>query len=388
MHLILQNILSLGSILIFGSILTKVKESPGVTKPIALRVLILAVILSLLTLINPLYTASNALAMVLAGIIIFITRPSIRRLLLLVVIGFILAVSLIPSAHALIQTFNIPYYQYFRWWENQIRPTNWYIFSHSVGPILLFATAGLIPFLWKLPPLRTLGVIWAIVPIALYFSPIPNRLGIPYFRLPQPPSYVILAALAVEGMYLPGFLLSRLNVLIRSKRTSIPSESNSSESVNSILLGIFYIFLIPYLAFQLPMIREEIRARTNNYTLTSWMNHLDPGVIEGLTVLGRQPKTKIALSINNLELLTPVISGQTMYVAHHSLTYEYPKKIADAVLFFTRQMDADTAKNFLATHNIGYILWKKADGDVNLLKVQYPFLKSLYENTSIVVFTL
>jgi len=59
---------------------------------------------------------------------------------------------------------------------------------------------GIFQYLKKATPLRILGLIWIIIPVIAYFTDIPARLTLPYFRLTQPPNYVISAALTAEGI--------------------------------------------------------------------------------------------------------------------------------------------------------------------------------------------
>jgi len=159
-----------------------------------------------------------------------------------------------------------------------------------MGPILILALLGLIPYFKRGGILRTLGFVYTITPILLYFSPIPTILSFPRFRLMQPPAYIFLAASSVETLCYPYELIS----FLRKKKRQ---------------LVIFFVLLCVYLGFQIPMIRVEIAARNDNYTLLSWMNFLDRSVYDGVMQLKKLPSDgKIILSINNLELLIPVLS--------------------------------------------------------------------------------
>ncbi|MFC1647296.1 hypothetical protein ACFL1A_03350, partial [Patescibacteria group bacterium] len=178
-----------------------------------------------------------------------------------------------------------------------------------MGLVAILATLGLIPFLKKGGSLRTLGAIWTIIPIAIYFSKIPQILQFPYFRLHQPPAYIFIASMAVEPLLLPDRIIEK----VFKKKT----------------FHALFIFLITaYTLFQLPMINYEISARTNNHVLPSWLNHLDIQVLDGLEFMKTQKKDKNVLAFNNLEFLAPIISGHTVYTAHKSLSMDYATKIA------------------------------------------------------------
>jgi hypothetical protein len=368
-HLLIQNILSLGVILSYGLIL-KLIFAPAITPAkITQKILIFAITISVLMLINPLYVAVDTVAIIITTILYFLRYPKWKRF------GFILITAVLTGAILIIptiiisQSFNIPFYQYFRWWESTVRTINAQTFFMSMGIVLPFSIIGIIPFLKKASPIRILGFIWILIPISLYFSDIPHRLMLPYFRLTQPPAYIFIAALCIEGM-----------MLIANIFRFIP--------ISKIQTLIFSGILVTFLSFQIPMIQKEVMLRRSAVMMDSWLNYADPKLIEGLDYLSRQPHLKNVLAFNLLESLIPAVTGQTVYAGHESLTVNYGGKIVEATHFFTCAMSPPEAKSFLINNNIGFVAWKNIDGDPIRYTNCYPFLNKLYTNPSLTIFTI
>jgi hypothetical protein len=367
-HLMLQNILSLVAILTFAEILGKVmvKPKPGfILKP----TLIFTFSMFILMFINPEYVAVDLVAITITSLGYLIYRPNLKKTATLATVAAITSALLVIPSIIIIKTFNYPFYQYFRIWENSIMTIPAAKFFLSMGPILFFITLGIVPFIKKFTPLRILGLIWIVIPPALYFTDIPRHLGLPYFRLMQPPNYVIIGALAAEGMILIATIFSKI---IRKNITGI----------------LFCLILLVYLSYQFPMIKHEVELRQSGVMINSWLNYPDKPLIEGLNVLKNYPHHKNVIAFNLLETLVPAVSGQTVYTGHESLTINYGGKIGAATRFFTCVMKPNEAFEFLNTNNIGYVLWKKADGGISRYQSAYPFLKLAYENASLAIFTV
>jgi hypothetical protein len=366
-HLMLQNIFSLGVILAAAEIFQVIFNDSGDSKKLIRLTIITGILAFGLTYINPMYIAVDAIAIAVTAVLFLIIKPhrlkSIGRLLL---VGIIIGVPLLIPTSVMLQTFTIPFYQYFRAWEASVWSVNQTIFFSSALFVAILFPVGIIPFIRRFDPLRVLGLIWALLPVYLYFSPIPLRLGLPYFRLHQPPSYLIFGAVIAEALYVPGAVLGLLN-----KKITIP---------------LFCLLLTVFIALQLPMIRMEILQRMENTALPNWINHVDQDTYNGLLFLKKLPGNGIAMGLNNIEFLIPVVSGKTVYAAHLSLTLGYGNKIADVARFITAKMSENEAHDFLITKNIRYILWRKVDGIYGF--TNYPFLKLIYENPGIEIYTL
>lgn len=376
-HLILQNILSLLLILTAADIIKIIFSPAPKAKPLAIRTVLLSVTATILMFINPIYVAVDAVSVAVVSLGYLIRFFSLKRLGKLLYVALITGAPLIIPYMAVTSTFNIPFYQYFRWWESSVLTTTPDIFFHSMGFIFVLAVIGIIPFLAKGSPLRILGTVWTVLPIGLYFTIIPRLLEFPYFRLHQPPSYIFLGAMAAEALYIPANVLKKL---IRSDTKFSCFARRSLGEVG------FIFFLLAFIAFQIPMITTEVASRQNNFALYAWLNHMEPDMYRGLLAMNRFPKDGLVISMNNPELLIPVVSGHTVYAGHHSLTYDFGNKIVPVIRIMTGQMPPDEALQFLKTNHIKYLFWRKLDGPCGAGKA-YPFLKTLFENNAAVIYS-
>jgi hypothetical protein len=367
-HLILQNILSLGAVILYAKLITAVVDKTKSLQSIAKITAVFSLVVTLLMFINPVYVAVDAVVFIIVTIGYCIRFPSSKAFMKVFFIAGVTGIPLAIPTLAVVETFSVPFYQYFRWWETSIYPTNIIIYLYSMGPIAILSAIGLFPYLRRGGALRILGFFYIITPVILYFSPIPTLLAFPRFRLMQPPAYIFLAAMAVETLALPDILIASMTKKARGYL-------------------IFFILLTAYILFQLPMIRHEIAARNNDITLISWVNNIDRSLYDGLITLKDRRDDKVVLAFNNLELLVPVITGKTVYTGHHSLSYDYPEKIAEVADFYTKKMTGEEALDFLTRNNIGYILWRKKDTVNPLYPTAYPFLKVLFENEGLVIYT-
>lgn len=367
-HLMLQNILSVIMVFNYADIISLIFWRENHPRKLVFSTLIVSVSAFLLAFINPVYIIFNAACMAIVTIGAVVIKFNLRKILKLLVVGLIITIPMIIPYLLMQEAFKVPFYQYFRWWESSVLRAPLYNFIYSYGPLLYIAPLGIIPFLLKKSPLRALGFFWALLPPLIYWTDIPAKISIPVFRINQPATYIILGAFAVEAFYLVSALIGK----ITRKWILIPAVLWSLTTI--------------YLVYQMPMIAEEVRARKENYTLVSWLNHISNDLIDGLVTLRTFPRDKNFLAFNNLELLVPAISGQRIYAAHRSLTLEYPRKIAEIAVFYTNQDDAGQGKYFLESNNIGWVLWKKSDGDWTAFEKNYPFLTKWYENPALLVY--
>lgn len=368
-HLIAQNILSLLLILLVSEILTTVmKKGRAPVSYLARRILLIAAVTAALFIINPVYVFVDGVVLVLASVWFFTVRSTRKTHLAIAGILIGIATPTIPLYFYTTHIFSHPYYQYFRQWEASIPPTTFSNFIMATGILSLLVPIGLIPFLRKATPLRIIGTLWALIPIAIYFSPLPKILAIPSFRVLQPPVYVILAAIGVQGI---AMLSSFLSSIVRQK---------SSQRM-------FLILLTAIILMQLPVVSMEINHRLSDPILTSPLNYVDRDILNGLEYLATLPNNEATLATNTLELLVPVISGRRVYSGHRSLTYHYDTKVQHVYALYGYGFTQQEARQFLKKNSIDYILWQKDLGDPQRMQTHYPFLKKLWNNDALTIFT-
>jgi len=259
------------------------------------------------------------------------------------------------------KAFADPFFEFMRTWETSIPQTSIHTFLLSTGIITVLVLWGIPKYLRNATQLKRIGIIYALLPIALYYSPLPHILKLPSFRFFQPPAYIFFAAITIEGF--------RMIRTVRGQKNNI---------VVGILTGLFILI-------QVPVFYRDILDKLGHYYLDSTINYVDIDVYRGLEALKNKSHNVNALATNNLELLVPVISGLTVYSGHLTLTLHYEQKVTEVYNFYTGKMSQQEALAFLTRAHIGYILWNKQNGQTNLLSY-YPFLKISYENPMIVIF--
>lgn len=299
---------------------------------------------------------------------------------------FISCLTLVPVILLFIQlpALRHPFFQNFQTWETGVNPAPLIEVAKSFGPFLLLIILGLPVFLRKNDSLRLTGAVYSILPLILYFSPIPKLLHIPYFRFLQPAAYVFFGAMAVEGIQL--VISSGARNLVHNG-ISLPLSgiemtlSSRREIKSLIFIGILICFLI----VQLPMLHYEIKTRLSNFIIPSPLNYVPVELVKGLQELEKYPAGNV-LATNTLELLVPTFSGKKVYSAHRSLTIDYYRKIEEIARFYRLQMSTEEGKEFLTKNNLTYVLWHSTEGDPQLLESHYSFLKKVYQNPQFILF--
>jgi len=367
-HLILQSILSLLMVLLFARLAEEAIHSTyDALKRIIRLALGSACCTVALFVINPVYVFIDGLVLAVSSILLVALNRKVLLSLRLFFSMLLIFLPTIPLLAIQLQTFSHPFYQYFRMWEASIPPINIPTFLLTSGILTILVPLGIAPFLKNANPLRITGAVFALLPILLYFSPLPRLLTIPSFRILQPPAYVFLAAMGIEGIRL---VSHALHIIVKVRTTRV-----------------FSTLTVLVLILQLPLLWQELYAKTHDYVLNSPMNYVDHDIYDALLFLRSLPQGKNALATGNLELLVPVISGKTVYSGHRSLTYEYEQKIAHVASFYYLLYSANEAQAFLSDNNIGYILWSREYNWQRALE-RYPFLHIMYENPRLVLFSV
>lgn len=366
-HLILQNILSLLTVFWAAELLEYIFNSKSNKKAFIIRSFCLSLCIFILMFINPVYILIDGICVFV--VFAFYAARHLRKLVpgrLFFATSITITPSLLP-AYLLYQAFRLPFYQYFQAWEASVLKTHPETFVRSMGLVGILALVGSIRYLYLARSLlHKIGFIWAVLPIIIYFSPLPAKLHLPAFRLLQPPSYIILAAMATEALYLPGALLRKLKI-------------------GKLVPYVYWSLISVFVLIQIPAIRYEFNQRMNNYILPSWMNNLPIDYYQGFLFLKNQPPGN-SISIGSLELFIPVMSDKTVYVGHNSLTLAYDWKINQAVRLFTRRMTPEEAGQFLRSNSIIYLVNRTGDDPEDLLSRQYPFLTPIFKNTGLRVY--
>lgn len=369
-HLILQNIASLVGLVVFSDVIKTIINNKILHfRRIIAPVILCSGLMALLFIINPIYVFVDGLVMGITALGYGIVSKKINVIARFMSIFAIMLIPLVLLVVIQLPIFRHPFYQYFRQWEASIPPTSISNFILATGAIAILIPLGLKPYWQQKEPLCVIGLIYVFLPIILYFSPIPKMLTIPSFRILQPPAYVFMAAIAVEGLL---SLAQFITWIIRSRYANT----------------IFLLLLFLFVAIQIPVIAKTIDERTHDVILDSPLNYFDKDLYQALTFLGSQPSNKTVVATGNLELFVPVVSGHTVYAGHRSLTLAYEKKTAEIFNLYALHYSSDQARTFFSANNIGYMLWQKDRGNYHTVISKYPFLNVLFENDRLVIFAV
>lgn len=353
-HQIAQNILGLSAVLLFSRVLNGLitKHMNG-GKYWGTLFLLSATVASLFT-VSAFFAAVDltVFGVVLLYYLLFAKTIRFNKTIIISTVAVLLPVILLGFYQKSI--LDHPFWVSVRLWEQTRTATAIGTFLLSSGAIAFLLPFGILKFLKKATPIRVTGVVYAFLPIVLYFSPIPGLLGIPSFRLLEPPAYVFFGSIAVVA-------ISALAGSVRRKWFT-----------PSILFSLF-------LALQIPGLILGIQSRVNEYYLNSQLNFLDKNVYNGLLYLKTQPNERAVLTVHTLESLVPVVSGHNVYEGHATLTLDYKKKIDSTIAFYDRTMTPSDAYRFLQKNNIGYVLWEKRFGSPPFTS-SYPFLSPIFDN--------
>jgi hypothetical protein len=360
-HLVAQNILSLLFIWLYARIISGTES----VKKIILSSGSLSAVSVFLFIIGPVFIFTDLLVCLVAAAWYSFQLKNrlkiIHILLPLIVSGLIL----LPFVLLQQKAFTDPFYEYMRIWETAIPTISFSTFLSSSGIIVALVLFGIPFYLRRASLLKITGFVYAFLPVILYYSPIPHILRLPTFRFLQPPAYIFLAAIAVDGCQ------------------SIQLKIHHRLSKNHLLILITILFVV----LQMPTLYAELRNKLNEYYLNSMLNYLDTDIFKGLRTLKNTSSTGNVLATNNIEFFVPVVSGRTVYSGHQTLTYNYAQKIANVYNFYSGKMTQADGMKFLLSNHIGYIVWNKQNGETNL-NTYYPFLKLTYSNPALLIFSL
>lgn len=94
----------------------------------------------------------------------------------------------------------------------------------------------------------------------------------------------------------------------------------------------------------------------------------------------------LASSYTSVDLMIPGIAGRYSYSGHFLTTYNSKKKDTLAEKFFLEWTDQPETHEFLKKNNIRFIVVTKYSASLELFKIYYPFLKTVFENPMVTIF--
>ena len=344
------------------------------------HLLLLFVLITALTLINPVPAALFITSVIFSLLFTHLLKYlSLKKSsppqnlttyyleLIPLIFGFSLLFNYLTEIHK-----HQPFLQVKLWEQSQQIITSLPFLFVSMGPIVILAIIGIVPVIKNMNPASFFIVTLPLLSYTLFLSGIPKTLGIANFRLMFNGLYIFLGILASEAVFF-------LSGLIHKK-----FSLNKKYTVLT-LTGCFIILSIPTLIWELNE-RISISFDQNNQ-----MVYLDREIYSGfkkLEKIGGQNNIILANSVTSFDTLIPALSGQKTFNGHNLLTINSERKSNEAAGFFQKKLKPEEGKKFLSGNKISYIFFTDLDGNPGDFQNYYPFLKPVFENQSVTIFTV
>lgn len=246
-------------------------------------------------------------------------------------------------------------------------------FLMTLGPIGFLAIIGVLFSIWKrntiLRPVPDgtglrFSIIFLLISYGLFFSPIPQKLGITNTRVIFPALHLALAILAVTA-------IDEIAEFIARRR----------RFHKQIYVAIVTLFLCGFSLLSLPMWKIEMDRRfyrLNEINENNLLLYLPLPFYHALNYLATQlpyTDTVLANPQYHLDTIAPAFSGHTTYSGHIVTTVNNGEKQTQAIAFFQKQMTKEQAVQLFKKNNIRYVIVTAFDSKVADYLTAYPFLK-------------
>jgi hypothetical protein len=232
----------------------------------------------------------------------------------------------------------------------------------SMGPIIFFVPFGILPYFSTYTALRYVLFINTALSVLLFFSPLPDMMGIARIRWLSPAAYLFFPILAAQGYV---WLINKLQTL------RIPNNLSAA------------VLLSGYILLSMPSLMVQIQERNNPFRsdqTIQLLNHLPKPVYDAYQVLDRIPNNETVIITDPSlphDTAIPAFTAKTSFTGHllHTLYPEVKQALREK--FFSAAMTASEASQFCRDHRIAYILAKPEN--TQFLTV-YTGMKKLYSN--------
>lgn len=246
---------------------------------------------------------------------------------------------------------------------------NWQIYPKIIdlllviGPVILFVPFGIKKYWGKMTAIKGVFLIYIIIGLIFFYSPLALYLGTTNSRFLNPLNYILYAVLAVLGM----------------KAISQKAKKHS----NTIFIGLFILLIIVF-----------IPGNLNNFTNTmkdnnifSSLTYLPQPIIKGFDMLKTYSRDKVVLTSPSMMIgsLVPIFSNKRVYIGRYFPTPNYQEKAYLADRFYLGQMSSKEGFGFLYQNNIDYVILTSLEAYSKETISNYPFLKLIYKNPKILI---
>lgn len=244
-----------------------------------------------------------------------------------------------------------------RW--NYLEPTFNYNLFFVFGILPVIAIPAIIKNLRSGNIEKIFVTFWFALPFILL--PFVNLLQIPKLRLVEDAHSIPIAILAAQS-------ISIITAKLKLKFISI---------------GFIMVFLLITIPEVVSIFKWRLSFITNNFP--PGVYYSDKSEYTGLYYIKKAvPKNSIILTstAHILPAYAPVIS----YWGHLTLTNNFVKKGEDVKLFFSNQMNATVAKEFLTLNNIDYIYQGPDERKLSTRANLYNFLRPVYRDINVSIY--
>lgn len=252
-----------------------------------------------------------------------------------------------------------PWREINNWVTNQYYNVQIVEYLLSLGPVAILGLMGVLVFLKSKKnnlffPFVFLFCFFTLLIISSLFSKIINPI-----RLIEAPSFIFFGLFSVH--------------LLKKIRPKIPP--------------IFSLIFFTTIIISLPAYKIELLDPLIKTNFSPW-NYFPPKKLyQGLAFLKKNTNPEqITLSLPNLGNMIPAYSGNTVYLGHPVSTLNYEQKLKKTLNFYQGNLTSIQAKKFLKENNIKYTLFSYEEKPLS--STVYPFLKPIFTNSEISIFTL
>ena len=341
----------------------------------AIKFTSLSVILNILLSISNPVKSGIYITMIFLGVIFIKPRVINKKYIFFTLFPFfvIFIIFLISSLYMKIIIFGNPVYANALKWDyqeyvSQLNLLNIINIFKSFGLLGVFFIWGLIASLFKKTTLiEKMVIVGAIISIVGYFIPYYiDIFNVPGFQFILMSTYLFMAIISMN------FLDS--------------IEKDFNKKITFILLLIYLI--INLITISNSLVSEIAPLQEPDYHFS----YIDSDIYQGLMYLRYlQPSSANVLSDNDKtwDLVIPGITGKKTFTGHFLLNYKSEEKNKFSKSFYYGCMNANTAKSYLIKNNIKYIMVTRYSlTEFNRIFITcYPFVKLLFTNSSISIFS-
>jgi hypothetical protein len=199
----------------------------------------------------------------------------------------------------------------------------------SYGPLFLLALFGTV-LAWRETKMR-LPILWALAALILIYAP------------------VSFARKMIEGVHLPFCFLAAIGIVaLVSKLQTRPLRA-------VIVLGVLLTLSVSsfqFIAWTLDNARDNNASRAHVLMPPLYLSASDS---QALQFLEKQPRGKVVLSLPLIGNYVPRETGQTAFIGHWAETLHFQNKLSEVLKFYSGQMSAGAANDWLRENHINYI---------------------------------